>query len=84
MMNITFEELRSIKHSLPEGSMQRIANELGIDAEAVRNYFGGTHYERGLASGIHIEPGPDGGIVRIDDPRILEMAKAILAKQRKS
>lgn len=83
-MNLTFEELRSIKHSLPEGSMQRIADKLGIDAEAVRSYFGGTHYERGLASGIHIEPGPDGGIVRIDDPRILEMARDILAEQSQS
>ena len=62
-MIITFNELRRIKDRLPSGSSQRIADELGIDVESVRNYFGGTNYAFGKNSGIHIEPGPDGGIV---------------------
>jgi hypothetical protein len=44
---ITFNELRQIKASLPEGSMHRIADELGLDVETVRNFFGGTDYTSG-------------------------------------
>ena len=33
---MTFNELRSIKDSLPEGSMHRIADELGMTVETVR------------------------------------------------
>ena len=36
---MTFNELRKIKDSLPSGSTQRIADELGIEADTVRNYF---------------------------------------------
>ena len=39
--SITFNELRKIKDSLPAGSMHRIAAELNIDVETVRNFFGG-------------------------------------------
>ena len=42
-MIITFNELRRIKDRLPSGSSQRIADELGLDVETVRNYFGGSH-----------------------------------------
>ena len=42
---ITFNELRRIKDSLPDGSMQRIADELGLSVETVRNYFGGHNYK---------------------------------------
>lgn len=75
---ITFNELRKIKDMLPSGSMQRIATELNIDAETVRNYFGGDDYNEGKAVGLHIEQGPDGGIVKLDDTTILEKAKEIL------
>ena len=34
---ITFNELRRIKDSLPDGSMHRIADELSLDVETVRN-----------------------------------------------
>ena len=44
---ITFNELRQIKDMLPSGSMQKIADELGLDVETVRNYFGGAHYDEG-------------------------------------
>ena len=40
-MVITFNELRRIKDKLPSGSSQRIADELNIDVNVVRNYFGG-------------------------------------------
>ena len=52
---ITFNELRQIKDMLPSGSMQKIADELGLDVETVRNYFGGDHYDEGKAVGLHIE-----------------------------
>ena len=42
-MIITFNELRRIKDRLPSGSSQRIADELGISVDSVRNYFGGRH-----------------------------------------
>ena len=75
---ITFNELRRIKDSLPDGSMQRIADELGLSAETVRNYFGGHNYQDGSGCGVHIEPGHDGGMVQLDDTTILEMAQKIL------
>ena len=57
-MTITFNELRRIKDQLPSGSTQRIADELGVDVEIVRNYFGGRHFESGNTVGVHFEPGP--------------------------
>ena len=60
---ITFNELRKIKDSLPDGSTHRIADELGLSVETVRNYFGGQNFQDGKSCGIHIEPGPDGGLV---------------------
>lgn len=75
---ITFNELRKIKDMLPSGSMQRIATELGLSEETVRNYFGGDNYNEGKSAGLHIEQGPDGGIVKLDDTTILEKAKEIL------
>lgn len=77
-MRITFNELRQIKDSLPNGSMQRIAESLGVSVETVRNYFGGKNYENGASCGIHMEEGPEGGIIEIDDPTILNMAIEIL------
>ncbi len=80
-MVITFNELRRIKDKLPSGSSQRIADELGVDIEIVRNYFGGRHFDSGNTTGVHFEPGPDGGIVTLDDPAILEFAKRIIDEQ---
>lgn len=77
---ITFNELRRIKDSLPDGSVHRIADELGISVETVRNYFGGYNFKDGKACGIHIEPGPDGGLVVLDDTTLFEHALAILAE----
>ncbi|MGX8683587.1 MAG: DNA-binding protein, partial [Bacteroidales bacterium] len=37
MKTLTFNELRRIKDSLPDGSMHRIAEELGMDVETARN-----------------------------------------------
>ncbi len=78
MKKMTFNELRRIKDSLPDGSMHRIAEELGLDVETVRNFFGGDNYKEGKAVGIHVEPGPDGGIVVIDDTTVLDRALQIL------
>ncbi len=55
-MIITFNELRRIKDRLPSGSSQRIADELGIDVDTVRNYFGGKH-EAKECVGVHFESG---------------------------
>jgi hypothetical protein len=79
-MNITFDELRRIKHALPTGSVSRIASELDIEEQTVRNYFGAKKYENGQVVGCHIEPGPDGGIVHLDDDLIIKVAKRILAE----
>lgn len=77
---ITFNELRRLKDSLPDGSSHRIADELGISVETVRNYFGGYNFKEGKSCGIHIEPGPDGGLVVLDDMTIYERALQILAE----
>lgn len=74
MTRTTFNRLREVKDSLPHGSMDKIAEELAINADEVRAYFNGT----GSAdAGYHIEPGPDGGIVMLGDTRILEVALRI-------
>lgn len=79
---ITFNQLRKIKDSLPDGSMSSIAEELNLDVETVRNYFGGWNYNRGKSLGVHYEKGPDGGIVELDDSTILDFAQQILDGRR--
>jgi hypothetical protein len=79
-MIITFNEIRELKDKLPDGRMKKIADQLDIEEDTVRNYFGGTHYKEreGKSAGIHIEKGRDGGYVHIDDDRILEMARSMI------
>lgn len=74
---ITFNELRRIKDQLPDGSMRKIAKKLDLNVETVRNYFGGSNYNMGESVGIHMEQGPDGGIVTLDDTTILDLAREI-------
>lgn len=78
MKTITFNELRKIKDSLPDGSIHRIADELGISVDTVRNFFGGHNFQDGKCVGIHIEPGPDGGLVVLDDTTVFDKALDIL------
>lgn len=80
---MTFNDLRKIKDSLPSGSSQRIADKLGVSIETVRNYFGGYNYCDGkISAGVHIEPGPDGGLVILDDTIILDTALEMLEEQK--
>ncbi len=79
---ISFNDLRRIKDSLPDGSIHKIADKLNITAQTVRNYFGGSNYAFGKNCGVHIEPGPDGGIVVLDDTTIYDMAVQILEEQQ--
>ncbi len=83
-MNITFEELRRIKHSLPTGSISKIANMLQIEEQTVRNYFGAKKYEDGQIVGQHIQPGPNGGIVSLENNTILEVAKKMIVESNAS
>jgi hypothetical protein len=80
MKTVTFNELRRIKDSLPHGSISRIAAELGLPVETVKNYFGAVNSDAGNKSGIHIEPGPGGGIVILDDSSILDKALIIIGE----
>ena len=73
-LTVTYNRLRAVKDSLPSGSMDKIGQELGISADAVRGYFGGKSQD---GTGFHVEPGPDGGLVMLDDTRILEVALRI-------
>jgi len=77
-MNITFNELRRIKDNLPEGTMHKIANQLDLSVETVRNYFGGADFVKGESVGLNIEQGPDGGIVHLEDDRIINLARQII------
>ena len=78
---ISFNELRRIKDSLPDGSMHKIADQLNVTVQTVRNYFGGSNYEFGKNCGLNIEPGPDGGIVVLDDTTIYDLAIKILEEK---
>jgi len=77
-MNISFEELRKIKHSLPTGSISKMAGKLGVEEQTIRNYFGAKKFENGQVIGNHVQPGPNGGIVSLEDTTILDMAKEII------
>ena len=78
-MVITFEELRHIKDALPHGSMERIANELNLNVDTVRNYFGAEHFEGpDKIADVHFEKSMGGGVVRLEDTTILDHAMAIL------
>lgn len=80
-MVISFEELRNLKDSMPPGSIERIAGELDMDPDRVRNYFGGDHFDSDQAiSGVHFEKGANGGVVNIENTRILEVARRIVAE----
>jgi len=77
MIRTTFNQLREVKDSMPKGSSAIIAEELGITADDVRAYFNGT-----ATTGYHIEPGPDGGIVVLEDTKVLEIALRIAWAQK--
>lgn len=81
-MNITFEELRTIKHSLPTGSIKRIANELKIEEQTVRNYFGAKKFSEGRSPGWHLQPGPSGGYLNFKDTTIFDLAKQIIESRK--
>ena len=81
---LTFNELRDIKDRLPDGSMHCIADELGVSVETVRNYFGGYNYKDGKSCGLHLEQGPNGGIVVLNDTTILDRALEILEEKNKT
>lgn len=80
-MNITFNELRAIKHQLPTGSVSRIAQKLNIEEQTVRNYFGAKKFDGGATTGNHVQPGPNGGIVHLEDTNILELAQQMIHKK---
>lgn len=76
---ITFNKLREIKDQLPEGGVKKIARKMDMKEETVRNYFGGWNFDKGESIGIHLEQGPDGGLVKFDDTTILEIAEQMIA-----
>ena len=80
----TLNEPRKIKDSLPTGSMHRIADESNLSVETVRNFFGGHNFKDGKSVGIHLEPGPDGGLVMLDDTTVLDKAIAILKEEQRA
>lgn len=84
-MHISFQELREIKHNLPTGSVKRIAKELDIDEQTVRNYFGAKKYQDGEnIAGKHVQPGPNGGFVELEDETILNLAKKLISQSRQA
>ncbi|MDR0872299.1 MAG: DNA-binding protein [Prevotellaceae bacterium] len=78
--NISFNELRQIKDQLPAGATHKIAEQLGVSVETVRNYFGGHNFKDGQSCGVHIEQGPNGGIVELDDTTILDLALKLIGE----
>ena len=62
--------------------MQEIANRLSLEVETVRNYFGGQNFKDGGAIGVHLEAGPDGGLVTLDDTTIYDIAVGMLDNKK--
>jgi len=81
-MNITFDELRKIKHQLPTGSVSKIAEMLNLPEQTIRNYFGAHDYEDGDITGRHLQPGPKGGIVNVENTAILEAARLLISQDQ--
>jgi len=81
-MLITFEELRNIKHNLPTGSVKQIAQQLNIQEQSVRNYFGANKMASQSTIGWHKQAGPNGGILKIEDPTILNLAKQLIQEEK--
>ncbi len=79
-MNITFEELRAIKHKMPKGSISKLSQMLGLPEQTIRNYFGAKDYQSGAITDLHRQSGPKGGIVHLEDTTILEAAKGLIAQ----
>lgn len=77
-MVLTFKEFRKVKDLLPNGASKQIADKLGIQADTVRNYFGGDHYEEGASVDVHFEKGPNGGYVRLINTQIFEEALSLI------
>ncbi len=77
-MRITFEKLRAIKHMLPTGSIKKIAADLDLDEQTVRNYFGANKFGDGDFLGKVITPGPNGGVVDLPDTSVLDAAVKII------
>ncbi len=77
-MNVTFEELRRVKHALPSGSISKLASEFNMEEEAVRNYFGAGHYKNGPLAEFHLESGYGGGVVHLEDTTIFDRALEII------
>jgi hypothetical protein len=82
-MNISLKDLRDIKHKLPTGSVTKIASELNLEAQTVRNFFGAKKFENGQAAPWHLQQGPDGGIVFINDTTILDVANRIINENKR-
>ena len=81
-MYITYDELRAIKHRLPTGSIRKIADTLQVNEQSVRNYFGANKDQSEDMIGRHIQPGPKGGVVHIENTKIIEMAKKIISESQ--
>ncbi len=82
-MLITFEELRNIKHSLPAGSIRKIAKQLNVEEQSIRNFFGAKKTSGELPAGWHKQAGPNGGVIKIESPIVLEYAQQMIADSKK-
>jgi hypothetical protein len=80
-MVLTFEELRKVKDSLPHGSIEKIAGDLHLDVQTVRNYFGSDHFSHDSFVGAHYEPGVHGGYVKLDNEQIYETAMKLIEQR---
>jgi len=78
-MVISFKALRNLKDSLPDGSIKKIAHNLSLDEDTVRNYFGGTHYKNEAKTvDFHIEKTHNGAVVKLEENEIYDEAMKIL------
>ena len=75
---LSMNEQQHVNKDSVSDKNEEIAKEMNMDEQTVRNFFGGDNYTDGQTVGFHLEPGPDGGICRIDDSSVIERALCII------
>ena len=79
-MEISLQELKRIKHALPVGAITRIANDLNIEEQIVRDFFVGRQPKnrKEIVEFHRDDKSHNSGLVHFEDISILSIALQII------